>query len=180
MKSGQFVNTARVDPGLLVVENSRLCIRDKKSPAICIMTGTLTESFVVDSCESGPRHAPYLVHKVTIAPLEQDWRRDVSVWGFLFDFHTIAGMLSESGFGFATRGEGKGDSWKNTGMFRSCLQFPIINYTLPASAPSSPTKNRPSSSVLTYSVTRTADSNHSMFSTSRSYDDRSKFQFSYY
>jgi hypothetical protein len=81
--------------------------------AICIMSGTLTESFVVESCEAGPRHAPYPIHKVTIAPLEQDWRRDVSVWGLLFNFRVIAGMLSESGFGFATRGEGKGDGWKN-------------------------------------------------------------------
>jgi hypothetical protein len=115
VKSGQYVNTARIDPDLLVVENSRLRVRDKKAfmLAICIMSGTLTESFVVESCEAGPRHAPYPIHKVTIAPLEQDWRRDVSVWGMLFNFHVIAGMLSESGFGFATRGEGKGDGWKN-------------------------------------------------------------------
>jgi hypothetical protein len=113
VKSGQYVNTARVDPALLVVENSRLRVRDKKALAICIMTGTLTESFVVESCEAGPRNAPYPIHKVTIAPLEQDWRRDVSVWGMLFDFRVIVGMYSENGFGFATRGEGKGDGWKN-------------------------------------------------------------------
>jgi hypothetical protein len=114
VKSGQYVNTARVDPALLVVDNTRrLRIRDKNALAICIMSGTLTESFVVESSEAGPRNAPYRIHKVTIAPLEQDWRRDVSVWGMLFDFRVIVGMLSESGFGFATRGEGKGDGWKN-------------------------------------------------------------------
>jgi hypothetical protein len=116
VKSGQYVNTARVDPAMLVVENSRLRIRDNNSLAICIMTGTLTESYIVDSCEAGPRSAPYAIHKVTIAPLEQDWRRDASVWGALFDFRTIVGMYSEAGFGFATRGEGKGDLKKN-GMF---------------------------------------------------------------
>lgn len=121
VKSGQFVNTARVDPALLVVESSRLRVRDNKSLAICIMTGTLTESFVIDSCEAGPRTAPYAIHKVTIAPIEQEWRRDVSVWGLLFNFHVIVGMLSENGFGFATRGEGKGD-WNN-GMFECCLRF---------------------------------------------------------
>jgi hypothetical protein len=113
VKSGQFVNTARVDPALLVVENSRLRIRDKKMLAICIMTGTLTESFVIKSCDTGPRSAQYAIHKVTIAPLEQEWRRDVSVWGMPFNFDVIVGMLSENGFGFATRGEGKGESWKN-------------------------------------------------------------------
>ena len=113
VKSGQYVNTARVDPALLFVENSRLRIRDKKSLAVCIMSGTLTESFVVESCEAGPRTAPYPIHKVTIAPLEQDWRRDISVWGMLFNFRVIVGMYSEAGFGFQTRGEGKGDGWKN-------------------------------------------------------------------
>ena len=73
VKSGYYVNTARIDPALLVVENSRLRVRDKKSLAICIMTGTLTECFIVDSSEAGPRHAPYPIHKVTIAPLDQDW-----------------------------------------------------------------------------------------------------------
>lgn len=113
VQSGQYVNTARVDPALLVVENSRLRVRDKKSLAICIMSGTLTESFIVESCEAGPRHTPYAIHKVTIAPLEQDWRRDVSVWGMLFNSGVFGGMYSELGFGFATRGEGKGDNWKN-------------------------------------------------------------------
>jgi hypothetical protein len=116
VKSGYYVNTARVDPALLVVEGSRLRVRDKKSLANCIMTGTLTESFIVESCEAGPRHAPYPVHKVTIAPLDQDWRHDVSVWGLLFNFRVISGLLTEAGFGFATRGAGKGDAWKN-GVF---------------------------------------------------------------
>ena len=110
------MNTARVDPALLTVENSRIRIRtDKNSStmAICVMTGTLTESFVIEACEAGPRNAPYPIHKVTIAPLEQDWRRDVSLWGSLLNFNVIVGMYSEYGFGFSTRGEGKGDAWKN-------------------------------------------------------------------
>jgi hypothetical protein len=90
------------------------------------MTGTLTESFVVESCEAGPRHSPYSIHKVMIAPLEQDWRRDVSVWGMLFDFHVISGMMSESGFGFATRGEGKGDGWKNSKFFVLSTRFSTL------------------------------------------------------
>jgi hypothetical protein len=77
------------------------------------MSGTLTESFIVSSSEAGPRHSPYSIHKVTIAPLEQEMRRDMSVWGMLFDFHVITGMMSPAGFAFATRGEGKGDGWSN-------------------------------------------------------------------
>ena len=70
------------------------------------------ESFLLSPCESGPHHAPYSIHKVSIAPLEQDMRRDMSLWGLVFQFHVIAGMMTPMGFGFATRGEGKGDQWK--------------------------------------------------------------------
>lgn len=112
-QSGQYINTARIDPALLYVENSRLRIRDKKTLAICVMTGTLTESYLIGSLEAGPRHSPYSIHKVTIAPLEQEMRRDASAWGLLFDFRVITGMMSPAGFGFATRGEGKGDGWNN-------------------------------------------------------------------
>lgn len=72
--SGQFVNTARVDPAELYVDNYRLRVRKNKSLAVCIMSGTVTESFLLSPCESGPRHAPYSIHKVSIAPLEQDMR----------------------------------------------------------------------------------------------------------
>jgi hypothetical protein len=112
-QSNQYINTARINPALLYVENSRLRIKDKKSLAICVMTGTLTESYLIGSSEAGPRHSPYSIHKVTIAPLEQEMRRDASMWGMLFDFHVITGMMSPAGFGFATRGEGKGDGWSN-------------------------------------------------------------------
>ena len=112
-RSNQYINTARIDPALLYVENARLRIKDKKLLAICVMTGTLTESHLIGPCEAGPRHSPYSIHKVTIAPLEQEMRRDTSLWGMMFDFHVITGMMSPAGFGFATRGEGKGDGWAN-------------------------------------------------------------------
>ena len=112
-RSNQYINTARINPALLYVENSRLRIKDKKYLAICVMSGTLTESFLIASSEAGPRHSPYSIHKVTVAPMEQEMRRDASVWGMLFDFHVITGMMSPAGFAFTTRGEGKGDGWSN-------------------------------------------------------------------
>ena len=111
--SNQYINTARIDLALLYVENSRLRIKDKKCLAICVMSGMLTKSYLIGSAEAGPRHSPYSIHKVAIAPLEQEMCQDASVWGMLFDFHVITGMMSPAGFGFATRGEGKGDGWNN-------------------------------------------------------------------
>ena len=73
VKSGQYINTARIDPALLVVENSHLRVCEKNTMAICIMSGTLMESFVIESCEAGPCHLPYSIIKVTIVPFEQEW-----------------------------------------------------------------------------------------------------------
>ena len=112
-QSNQYINTARIDLALLYIENSRLRIKDKKCLAVCIMTGTLTKSYLVASFEASPCHSLYLIHKVTIASLEQEMRRDTSVWGKLFDFQVITGMMSLAGFAFTTRGEGKGDGWSN-------------------------------------------------------------------
>ena len=80
------------------------------------MTGTLTESYLIESSEAGPHHLPYAIHKVTIAPLEQEMRQDASMWGMLLDFRVITGMMSLAGFIFTTRGEGKGDGWSNAGV----------------------------------------------------------------
>ena len=112
VKSDFYVNTARIDPAELYVESNRLCVRDKEQLAIGIMTGTVTESFLVASAQDGPRNSPYFIHKITIAPLEQDFRRDASVWGALFNFRTAKGSINPFGFSFATHGEGKGDGWK--------------------------------------------------------------------
>lgn len=118
-KSASYVNTARVDPVLLRIENNRLRIADSKSLAMCIMTGTVTESFLIGSAEAGPCHSPYAIHKLMIAPFQQDFLRDVSLWGLLFGFETITGAISPAGFGFASHGEGKGDAWQT----RMCLLF---------------------------------------------------------
>lgn len=108
-----YVNTARVDPALLCIGSNRLRIAESKHIASCIMTGTVTESFLIASTESGPPHSPYAIHKVTLAPFEQDFRRDTAVWGLLFNFQVVSGMISLLGFSFTTRGEGKGDNWRS-------------------------------------------------------------------
>ena len=118
-KSTFYVNTARVDLSLLGVENSCLSIADSKFLTICIMTGTVTESYLKDSVEAEPCHSSYGIHKMTIAPFEQDFWHNMLAWGMKFGFHIIVGIISPSGFGFATRGEEKGDS------FCMCPFFPI-------------------------------------------------------
>ena len=143
--------------------------------AVCVMTGTLTESFLVGFSEAGPRQSPYPIHKVTIAPLEQEMRRDASLWGLLFDFHVVTGMMSPAGFGFATRGEGKGDGWSNTGKwgfsYQNCSEISSV-----ASAPSSPVKSK-GSVLKTVSSLLPSLTPDISYSASRSYSDPGKLNF---
>ena len=110
--SKPYVNTARVDPDLLHVVNTCLHIIKPKAMALCVMTGTVTECYLITSTEGGPPQVPYPIHKISIAPFKQDFRWDTAVWGKLFDFHVVLGMISPARFSFTTRGEGKGDLWQ--------------------------------------------------------------------
>ena len=155
----QYVNTVHIDPALLSVENSCLRIASTKNLAICLMTGTVTKSFITAPCESGPRSSPYNIHKVTIAPLEQDLQCDMSVWGLLFGFHVIAG-----------RGEGRGDSWK-TGKYAIRFKF-CSDCIFSGSAPVSPSK--PKGSVLKAIASPLAGLTAEFsYTASRSFDDHS-------
>ena len=107
------MNTTRSEPELLCVVNNRLCVDDTGAMALCIMTGTVTESFLVASIDAGPPNATYPIYKLTIAPFEQEFRCDNAVWGLKFKFHVISGSISPAGFSFVTRGEGKGESWRS-------------------------------------------------------------------
>lgn len=110
MKSGQYVNTARVDAKHLYSDNQRLKNLDSKKLTVGIMTGTTTESFLFTGADGGPRHNPWTEHRITIAPFTQDMRRDVSTWGLILNFHVIGGLANSLGFSFTTRAEGKGDA----------------------------------------------------------------------
>jgi len=77
------------------------------------MTGTVTESFLIESAEAGPPHSPYAIHKVSIAPFEQDFWWDTAAWGKLFEFIVISGAISPAGFSFSSRREGLGEAWRS-------------------------------------------------------------------
>lgn len=170
-KNGYYVNTARVNPSDLFVENNRLRVRDPRNLAVGIMTGTATESYLVDTTQAGPRNNPYAIHKLTLAPFQQEWRRDVSLWGLLFKFYIISGSVSEHGFSFTTRGEGKGDGWRTGAFFPP---YPVhrvltISYLL-ASVPSSPVKG-----VKSVSSPLSGLSQDGSYPNSRSFNDISTF-----
>ena len=94
VKSDCYINTVNINPADLYVKNSWLRVQENKMLAIGIMTGTVTESFLVATAQAGPHHSPYPIHKISIAPLEQDFCWDVSIWGMMFKFNAAAGTIS--------------------------------------------------------------------------------------
>ena len=103
-RSGFFVNTARIDPSLLLVDNSRMMrLADTRQLAIGIMLGVVTECNVVNEFTGGSASGPYSLRKVTIAPFAQEMRRDTSVWGRVLGFRSIVGAVSSLGISFSTR-----------------------------------------------------------------------------
>lgn len=98
---------ARVNPKLLYADSNRIKVIVTKKIAVGIMIGMITESDIISSATMGFKN-PYNVHRVTIAPAQQEFRRDMSVWGKLLGFTTITGPTSKNGISFSTFGEGKG------------------------------------------------------------------------
>ena len=137
------------------------------------MTGTITESFLIDTAQAGPRHSPYSIHKITTAPLKQDFQRDISVWGMLFKFNSAAGTISPFGFSFTTRGEGKGDGSK-AGLFQAThdLNEPVFWLVVLAPPPSSPISLK-STSLKTVSSPLHAVKGSTTYLSSRSFDETS-------
>ncbi|KAF8873002.1 hypothetical protein BD779DRAFT_1679461 [Infundibulicybe gibba] len=103
-RSGFFVNTARIHPKLLTTEGGRLKIKagDRLVNAVCIMLGVTTECLLTETGTYGSVNT-YNVHRITIAPFKQEWRRDVAVWGKLLNFTLITGSHSNLGISFTTR-----------------------------------------------------------------------------
>lgn len=131
VKSGQYVNFARIPPALLAAvsyhapnsaKNMDSASSSKQSPdarktirwahdqgqvAVGIMP------VVVDSCEViNPawvgKNPAYRIRRISALPFPLSWRRDQSLWGTLLNFDDIPGTVSPSGIAFQTQGEGKG------------------------------------------------------------------------
>jgi hypothetical protein len=102
-KSGFFVNPARVSPDVFVAEAGRLKVKDPSSMAVCIMTGIITECSIISEGTTGGPDNEKTVHKVSIAPFQQDFRRDTTMWGRLLNFHSLSCGISTEGLSFTTR-----------------------------------------------------------------------------
>lgn len=102
-KSGMFVNPARVNPDVLVSDFGRLKIKEPSSIAVCIMTGIITDCAIVSEGFTGGPDNEKAVHKVTLAPFRQDFRRDTTMWGKVLNFDNLSCAISTDGLSFTTK-----------------------------------------------------------------------------
>jgi hypothetical protein len=141
VRSGYFVNTARIDPSFLSATNRRLTIKDTTTNAVGIMIGITTECNLVEPGNGGPAAAPYPVHKVSIAPFKQEMRRDTSCWGRVFGFRRITGPITENGISFSTRKEvlgGRIEANVASGTFHQSRIQALSHFILASNSPVTP------------------------------------------
>ncbi|KAF8800969.1 hypothetical protein BYT27DRAFT_7245428 [Phlegmacium glaucopus] len=102
-KSGFFVNPARASPNVFVADAGRLKLKEPSSVAVCIMTGIVTECAVISDGYTGGPDNEKTVHKVSLAPFRQDFRRDTTMWGKILSFDNLSCAISTEGLSFTTR-----------------------------------------------------------------------------
>lgn len=91
-------------PDVFVAELGRLKLRETSSTmAVCIMTGIVTDcSIIAEGWTGGPDNEK-AVHKISIAPFRQDFRRDTTMWGKILNFDNISCAISTEGVSFTTK-----------------------------------------------------------------------------
>jgi hypothetical protein len=101
--SGIFVNPARVAPEVFIAESGRLKLKEPSSIAVCIMTGIVTDGAIIsEGCTGGPENEK-VVHKLSLAPFRQEFRRDTTMWGKILNFDNISCAISTEGVSFTTK-----------------------------------------------------------------------------
>lgn len=146
-KSGFFVNPARVSPDVLISDFGRLKIKEPSSVAVCLMTGIITDCSIISEGVTGGPDNEKTVHKVSIAPFRQDFRRDTTMWGKILYFDNLSCAISTEGMSFTTKPRTISAPVFSSGMFfGSVLEavaiFPML-YLQDCPLPELPKKQAP-------------------------------------
>jgi hypothetical protein len=142
--------------------------------AVCLMTGIITDCAIVSEGFTGPENEK-TVHKVSIAPFRQDFRRDTTMWGKVLNFDNISCAVSTEGVSFTTKPRTlSAPIFSNECM--SFFLFPCFKFCssyVPCTAPSTPKNSKkPGSHTMTVvhspGPTRRSDN----YVTSRSFEQK--------
>ena len=90
-------------PEVFVAELGRLKLKETSSIAVCVMTGIVTDCAIVSEGWTGGPDNERAVHKISIAPFRQEFRRDTTMWGKILNFDNISWAISTEGISFTTK-----------------------------------------------------------------------------
>jgi hypothetical protein len=101
-RSGFFVNPARVAPDVFEADG-RLKLKEPSSIAVCLMTGIVSDCAIVSEGFTGGPDNEKIVHKISLAPFRQEFRRDTTMWGKILKFDNLSCAISTDGISFTTK-----------------------------------------------------------------------------
>jgi hypothetical protein len=171
-KSGIFVNPARAAPDVFVAEYGRLKLKEPSSVAVCIMTGIVTDCAIIsEGCTGGPDNEK-TVHKISLAPFRQEFRRDTTMWGKVLNFDNLSCAISTEGLSFTTK-----PKTLSAPLFSSsCMSRPVCGLLfsyLFCLAPASPkTPKRGGSRAMTVMLSPAPARRSDNYITTRSFEQR--------
>ena len=67
------------------------------------MTGIITDCAIISDGTTGGPDNEKTVHKVSLAPFRQDFRRDTTMWGKVLNFDNLSCAISTEGISFTTK-----------------------------------------------------------------------------
>ena len=67
------------------------------------MTGIVTDCSIISEGVTGGPDNEKMVHKISIAPFRQDFRRDTTMWGKILYFDNLSCAVSIEGMSFTTK-----------------------------------------------------------------------------
>jgi hypothetical protein len=178
-----FVNPARVSPDVFVAEFGRLKLQEPSSMAVCIMTGIVTDCAIVSEGYTGGPDNEKTVHKISLAPFRQEFRRDTTMWGKILNFDNLSCAISTEGLSFTTK-----PKTLSAPLFSSsCMShfvsvslrfFYAIHLAAASPGPKTPKKggSRTMSVMLSPAPARRADN----YITTRSFEQRGHYSLPYF
>ena len=117
-----------MSPNVFIAEAGCLKVKEPLSMAVCIMMGIITECAVIsDGCTGGPDNKK-VVHKVSIAPFRQEFRRDTTMWGRVLKFNSLSCGISTEGISFTTRPRTLSAPIFASSSSMSCLSLLVIAF----------------------------------------------------
>lgn len=160
---------------MFVADFGRLKLKEPSSVAVCVMTGIVTDCAIIsDGCTGGPDNEK-AVHKISIAPFRQEFRRDTTMWGKVLNFDNISCAISAEGLSFTTKPRTLSAPVFSSSGMSSFSVFCCISYLLFSALSSPKTPRKGGSRAMTVMLSPAPARRSDNYITSRSFEQKGRF-----